>query len=437
MKIEHRKTDYAPEIKNYGEKSIAIISNQWSLSSIEKYDIDAIVVKRKEFISQIRKNDELYLLPLFIMETPCRQVDGTFDPYHPYAIFDRIDQIKESTRLYKGLKLPEEDNERTLTKLLRFLCSRSEGLEVEASRLSSIGYEFSLLEDYSFEANRLHLIKLMDSYVSQGYFTTNIRDKVNLCNECSGSYLNFAECCSQCGDLGLITENLIHHFRCAYVGPESDFKKEDRLICPKCDKHLKHIGIDYDKPSEIHTCGRCNHRSQETKMNAKCVDCRTDNKLSQLTTVDICDYEVTEKGRNMALSMDRKELKEKDELLELGIITHNKVYQLLKEHESKKKDFYNNDIYEINVSISPSLFHSLNDSSIQGLLSELSSIIKPYLRGNDILTIKELKIKVLLINYYSKEADEVRDILHYNLNKMLSDNGLGADLVNINLQSIE
>ena len=29
------------------------------------------------------------------------------------------------------------------------------------------------------------------------------------------------------------------------------------LICPKCHKKLRHIGVDYDRPAVVYTCNDC------------------------------------------------------------------------------------------------------------------------------------------------------------------------------------
>ena len=29
------------------------------------------------------------------------------------------------------------------------------------------------------------------------------------------------------------------------------------LVCPKCNRQLRHIGVDYEKPSKLFTCFNC------------------------------------------------------------------------------------------------------------------------------------------------------------------------------------
>ena len=60
--------------------------------------------------------------------------------------------------------------------------------------------------------------------------------------------------CPKCKIKKLFSEYSIHHFVCGYVGPESDFFQDKKLICTKCNRELRHIGVDYDKASIITEC---------------------------------------------------------------------------------------------------------------------------------------------------------------------------------------
>jgi len=270
----------------------------------------------------------------------------------------------------------------------------------------------------------LHIIKHLNGFASQDYFGRQTIDKVNICYDCNSSYLNFSECCTKCNSLDLKSEELVHHFRCAYVGPQSDFVKDEKLVCPKCDHQLKHIGIDYDKPSEIHTCKSCNHSSQETKMKAKFVDCRKENELDQLVTYDIHEYRPTEKAiakskqSHNAQSFGKQEPGEHEFLLNFG------EFNLIKPHESKRSNTSRLSSYQMITSVDSSITGNLNVGMQKALLEELSAIMKPYLKNNDLISIDaDNNIHVLLIDYTHGENEVIQDTLHYNLNKMLRDNG--------------
>lgn len=425
MQVRKIISSLKPEIKAFGDVNILFIKGTQYAPGITDYKVDAVVIEHKGAISSIRKNNALYLKPLFINGAEKYNTDGCFDPANPSICINKIQKLNVSIQPFIDLDLPEEPTEQIVVKLLRYLISRGKDLTPQTSRQSSIGYNYAFLEDITIESNRLNLIKIMNKFSDENLFKKTVIDKVNLCYECEGGYLNFTECCTKCNNVDLKSENLIHHFRCAYIGPESDFNKQGQLVCPKCDQLLKHIGIDYDKPSEIHTCNNCSHASQETKMKAKCVDCNKENELDQLTTHKIYAYKVTEKGREKAIIQSNKyELKQTVNEHIQKVSTPYGIYKLIRKHELSKENVYTSDLFELTITIDKSITDTISDSLILGLLEELCSIIKPYLKSHDILTVNSAnQIVCFLIDYTEGLAKEIEDIILYNLNKMLKDNG--------------
>lgn len=429
-----------PEIRTYGDLTLAFVEHSHVLNALSDFHFDGIVVKDPGLISEIRRSDQLYLKPILWEEGAYASTDGTFDKDQPTRITYKIQKINEAAEQFVGLPLPGNGNDRLVAKLLRLLISRSTSLSPRATRDRHIGYALDMLENLSVEQDPLQLIKFLNHYTDKGYFRRKLIDRVNLCYECESGYLNFSECCSSCESIDLKSEQLIHHFRCAYIGPESDYKRGEILECPKCNHVLKHIGIDYDKPSEIHTCMDCNHTSQETAMKAKCVDCGRDNALDKLSTHAIYEYRVTESGTQFSKSTENQmqphlmmDASDSDAYVPLA------VYQILKSHESRKQDLYEYGLSELRISVSEQILGSLNSGLRKGLLTELAGIVKPYLKNQDILSINaDFQIIILLLNYSGEAQQQLRDLLDYNLDKMLRDNQWTRDkAVEIHTSNIE
>jgi hypothetical protein len=426
MRLQSVISNFKPETIRLGNYAIALVSHEKSIDYIDSSRIDAIVVKNDQLIKKIVSNDQLYLLPLFVEKPTIHTNDGIYEANNSASILSKIDVIKASIEGYAKNTFPDDPNERLLIKTLRYLISRHKSLSPQHTRISKIGFIYPLIEDISVEKDPIQISKILDVFSKDGFFRTKIIDKVNICYGCAGSYLNFSECCTKCNSLDLKTEELVHHFRCAYVGPYSDFISEDRLMCPKCNHQLKHIGIDYDKPSEIHTCNTCNHKSQETKMKATCVDCKMENELEQLLTYDIKDYTPTEKAVEYTKkehNSDKFILNEKENdsiILPLG------AFNMIKSHETKRKYIDGKSSYEVSLSISQNILEKLNQKLKDSLTQELASIVNPYLKQSDISTVNNnYQINLLLIEYTKEEEIKIIDILNYNLNKMLNDNGWG------------
>ena len=414
-----------PEVKIIGKYKLVRVMSTYSIKELVRIDPDAILVSDESILKDLLQNDDLYLKPVFLDGKGTRQCDGELSQFNEQRIQETIERINSNIEPYKRLPLPTKNDQRILAKLLRYLLSRSIDLKVTASRSSRIGYSYPLVEDMSIESEPLSILGHLNNYAKSDFFQSNIVDKVNICKDCQSSYLNFAECCTQCNSLDLKSENLVHHFRCAYIGPESDFIKDERMVCPKCDHMLKHIGIDYDKPSEIHTCKRCNHASQETKMKATCVDCGNENELDQLVTHHIYHFRPTEKGKSFAIKSDESnEMSILSPSAKDDILAHPAAYNVIRSHEAKKHATAGYSSKEMVLSLNPSILSSLNVGLRKSLLEELAFIIKPYLSTSDVMTLDQNdNILILLVNCTDQSCEELRGMLDYNLNKMMIDNG--------------
>ncbi len=386
--------------------------------------VDALVVSDVSAIHKIRRNDNLYLLPVFTHGIDEGNGEGSYDENNPYKIISKVKAINKSCEPFLTASLPDQEEERNLIKLLRFLITRSKKLKPILTRTSSIGYNFKELE-MIMGCDPMQGHRKLKEYAESGHLSASLIDKANLCYECESSYVHFSECCTQCNSIDLKNEELIHHFRCAYIGPESDFKKGDYMTCPKCDHTLKHIGIDYDKPSEIHTCKSCSHASQETKMKATCIDCGKENELSQLTTIPIYEYTVTQSGHSYAEEPFQRtpvESVRKDQFDSVAM--DYALYKFLKKHEENKKGVYNEDSWILHIELENSIRSSLSSIHFRSLVEELSTIVKPYLSPQDLLTIDKMdRIETLIINHSYPSVLNVSEIIEYNLSKMLVDNG--------------
>jgi len=439
MRLQKLISNINPEHFNLGKYRMVKITHTKAISSLQWSQIDGIFVENESLLKEVLMDDNHFLKPLFYIGNTDRQCDGICQDTNDPSLIKKMDFLLPSIENYHNIPLPSERQDRLMTKIARYLITRKINIQPKNSRYSKIGYSYPLIEDMSLESEPIHILKNLNQYASNDFLQAQIIDKVNVCYECQGSFLNFSECCTKCNSLDLTTEELVHHFRCAYVGPQSDFMKEEKLICPKCDHQLKHIGIDYDKPSEIHTCKSCNHSSQETKMKAKCIDCCKENELDQLSTFEIYTYSPTEKLKAFASQEAPKQVFGSVDSKTTSLFLNMGAFNLLKSHESKREKPNHLNSYEMILSIHPSLINQLNKGMQLALTEELASIINPYLKSHDLITVDEQNnIIALLIDYQTSEVNNILDILHYNLNKMLKDNGWGnEEMVSISTNPIK
>lgn len=125
---------------------------------------------------------------------------------------------------------------------------------------------------------------------------TRFVEKMHVCPTCANNHLLFFECCPKCASSDIVEEPVIHHFRCANVSPEHTYMSDGELRCPKCKHLLRHIGVDYDKPSSVYTCHQCDHTFMYPDMRVLCTEDRRTWRPDELRVVDVEEYEFTPEG---------------------------------------------------------------------------------------------------------------------------------------------
>jgi GGDEF domain-containing protein len=74
------------------------------------------------------------------------------------------------------------------------------------------------------------------------------------------------------------------------VGPWSEFKQGVDLVCPKCDERLRHMGLDYEKPSDTYVCRQCRHTFNESSVEAHCLHCGHVTPAGEITATRVYAY---------------------------------------------------------------------------------------------------------------------------------------------------
>jgi hypothetical protein len=309
-------------------------------------------------------------------------------------------------------------------KTLAYLYTRNTQLKPIHSRESFIGYEFPFVSLFYKKTEAVHLLNTLQKATEKNLLSFKLQDYIHLCKSCSGNYLNFRECCPKCDSIDIAAHDMIHHFVCAHVAPEKDFKKEDGLECPKCDKNLRHIGIDYDKPSTIYSCNSCSHEFQNPGMLSLCLDCGTENQLEELMQKSIGTYALTQNGeqqlfRKVSESSSRG-IEHKEHLGSMSV----PLFKILLEQEIKRVKATNGSSYFAAIQFQNNQLQLLNSDAKKGLMKEISGIIKPYLKDTDILSAERFNSYYILMPETKEYELERLENIDYNLAKLLSDNVL-------------
>lgn len=184
-------------------------------------------------------------------------------------------------------------------RVLRHLASRNQSAKPYPTTRFISGHVYPSLLPY-FGGSDQCVFETLEFLQQQHFLDAQFVARAHHCFHCDSAFLNFEEACNQCGSSNLKTQQLIHHFRCGHVGPLEEFVDGDALICGKCGHELKHIGVDYDKPSIMYQCNDCNYQMQDPEVMSTCFGCHRKAAPENQKVRDISSYTVTPIGVNGA-----------------------------------------------------------------------------------------------------------------------------------------
>ncbi|KAA5532072.1 TackOD1 domain-containing metal-binding protein [Paenimyroides baculatum] len=266
------------------------------------------------------KNIKIYLKPVFLQKE-FKKFYATKDNHLKYLsdgyikgldIIEKIpliEQISFFVSKYADKRNYENftENDFFIQKTFDYYYTRKKRITPVLKHKSLTGYSYPRIETY-FYNNREAFINsrmLLQEAFTNNWLTRHYVDTSHLCHKCSSGFLNYREICPKCSHHNLKASNLIHHFRCAYVGVEKDFIFKDKMVCPKCSSELRNLGVDYDRPGKIFNCKnkKCQHEFQDAPVGVHCVDCETEQAPHELVVRKIYEYEITAQGMKIGLHL--------------------------------------------------------------------------------------------------------------------------------------
>ena len=417
------------------------------IESLDNFDagqllyIDAIIINSsdpkvyEQVFKEVRTHydAEVYLKPIFavayktlpyLYEHAC---DGITDlaKYEQVAI--RVRQIKSQiSNLYLQQHFPNlEDG--YMYKLLQFIYTRESPFIPIANRMSKVNYYFPLLTDLLNEGEGDKAMSVLSSSINKGYLSEGkVTDKIHLCDSCGSAHYNLRETCKSCGSVDLEIRDLVHHFKCAYVGPETDFVQEhsDDLMCPKCHKILRHIGNDYDKPSHIYICNTCDDPFQDPGFTYHCVECRDTKDIHHLHEHKIKDLMLTSKGKYLVLNGLPKKAETKSNLATdmLGVYDVSVFQKFLKQEQARCASNNSNSMLG-EVFVSDPGMNVLSRREMRILQVELSETLMGYLNEFEMVTsLNPYCYYFLLIDASEERREHIKNVIDFNLESLIKSN---------------
>ncbi len=142
---------------------------------------------------------------------------------------------------------------------------------------------------------------MLEQLAQSNLLTRRFFERLHVCEKCNSARMPVREVCIACQSPHLREENLVHHYRCAYQGPRSQFEDGQKLTCPKCDRVLRHYGVDYDAPGLVHQCEECEEIFSDPDVTFICADCGQTASGASARTIDWHHYDLTPLGERAVL----------------------------------------------------------------------------------------------------------------------------------------
>ncbi|WEU40468.1 MAG: hypothetical protein OdinLCB4_000610 [Candidatus Odinarchaeum yellowstonii] len=136
----------------------------------------------------------------------------------------------------------------------------------------------------------LDTITLIDQLAESNILSASIYSKSIKCPRCRSNNVLTQYICPHCQSPDFDKGKIIEHLKCHYMDFELKFKKENELLCPRCNSVLKNLGVDYQKHGPWFKCSSCGKFFDEPLATYSCGDCGSIFELQQAVFYSLYSY---------------------------------------------------------------------------------------------------------------------------------------------------
>lgn len=111
---------------------------------------------------------------------------------------------------------------------------------------------------------------ILDELSSLGVLVASVVNNVVVCPICGSFRFTASLRCPVCDSHNLVKGVMIEHLACGHLDVEKNFQRAGQLICPRCGKALKAIGVDYRRPGILYRCLDCDGVSSNPRKRYTC-----------------------------------------------------------------------------------------------------------------------------------------------------------------------
>jgi CheY-like chemotaxis protein len=184
-------------------------------------------------------------------------------------------------------------------KILKYMLANSsvikERYDSNTALTDNQGKNFKyLIKD--FDRNEKSTVDNLEKLVSAKYLTKYPNGLTIACPKCQSVNISSHYICQNCNSSDFVKGEVMEHNKCGYTDLSMVFEDRslDKLICPKCNKELKLIGVDYFRLESAFKCKKCTIIFSNPFQTFDCNDCNLkDIKYTELGWKNIYTYSLS------------------------------------------------------------------------------------------------------------------------------------------------
>ena len=153
------------------------------------------------------------------------------------------------------------------------------------------GFKYPIIENILGDSNGIETF--LERLFEGGVLDRKLYDKIVQCPSCNSANVSIHYNCPHCKSFDIKKSALIEHIKCGYIDTEDHFQKENKLICPKCNKELLNPNLDYNKAGVWCNCNHCSKSFDIPVPTHFCRECDENFTFDEAVYKDVYSYKLT------------------------------------------------------------------------------------------------------------------------------------------------
>lgn len=154
------------------------------------------------------------------------------------------------------------------------------------------GYRYPTVEAIIGDPSRTE--EFLENLSELGILKRKLYDKTIYCSNCNSANVSIHYCCPRCTSYDVRKSALVEHIQCGYIDTEDHFRKETKLICPRCRRELTKPDVDYRKAGVWCTCNECGKSFDIPVTSHFCRDCHQHFGFEEAIYKNVYSYSMTQ-----------------------------------------------------------------------------------------------------------------------------------------------